>query len=163
MNVTHAPSTSSMRPCLSSLRRLAMAVRPAAARSSGLAAHAAQQQPALQLHGFKAHRQLSTRGLSAAAQSALQQQPRPSRSAVAASAAAPAVTDQPPAAAPAGQQQQHAGSNGASSQAGASTAPTFQEAVQRLQNYWAAQGCIVWLPHNTEVGAGTMNPATFLR
>jgi glycyl-tRNA synthetase len=42
-------------------------------------------------------------------------------------------------------------------------APTFQEAVSRLQAYWAAQGCALWLPHNTEVGAGTMNPATFLR
>ncbi|GJD10476.1 Glycine--tRNA ligase, chloroplastic/mitochondrial 2 [Galdieria sulphuraria] len=25
------------------------------------------------------------------------------------------------------------------------------------------RGCLVWIPHNTEVGAGTMNPATFLR
>lgn len=44
-----------------------------------------------------------------------------------------------------------------------SKAPTFQEAVAKLQEYWAQHGCIVWLPHNTEVGAGTMNPATFLR
>ena len=29
--------------------------------------------------------------------------------------------------------------------------PTFQEAIFRLQQYWSAQGCIVWLPHNTEV------------
>jgi len=42
-------------------------------------------------------------------------------------------------------------------------APTFQQAIDRLQNYWASKGCAVWLPHNTEVGAGTMNPATFLR
>lgn len=41
--------------------------------------------------------------------------------------------------------------------------PTFQEAVQRLQTYWASVGCAALLPHNTEVGAGTMNPATFLR
>jgi glycyl-tRNA synthetase len=39
---------------------------------------------------------------------------------------------------------------------------TFQDAIARLQGYWAAQGCAVWLPHNVEVGAGTMNPATFL-
>lgn len=45
----------------------------------------------------------------------------------------------------------------------ACSAPSFQEAVARLQEYWAKQGCVVWLPHNTEVGAGTMNPATFLR
>jgi hypothetical protein len=40
---------------------------------------------------------------------------------------------------------------------------TFQDAIAKLQDYWAKQGCIVWQPHNTEVGAGTMNPATFLR
>ena len=42
-------------------------------------------------------------------------------------------------------------------------APSFQEAIARLQAYWASVGCAIWLPHNTEVGAGTMNPATFLR
>ncbi|KXZ51509.1 hypothetical protein GPECTOR_12g472 [Gonium pectorale] len=42
-------------------------------------------------------------------------------------------------------------------------APTFQEAIAKLQEYWASVGCAIWLPHNTEVGAGTMNPATFLR
>ena len=42
-------------------------------------------------------------------------------------------------------------------------APSFQEAIARLQEYWASVGCAIWLPHNTEVGAGTMNPATFLR
>lgn len=41
--------------------------------------------------------------------------------------------------------------------------PTFQEAIARLQTYWASVGCALWLPHNSEVGAGTMNPATFLR
>jgi len=40
---------------------------------------------------------------------------------------------------------------------------TFQDAIARLQEYWASVGCAMWLPHNTEVGAGTMNPATFLR
>jgi len=40
---------------------------------------------------------------------------------------------------------------------------TFQDAISRLQQYWASVGCALWLPHNTEVGAGTMNPATFLR
>ena len=43
-------------------------------------------------------------------------------------------------------------------------APTFQQAIQRLQTYWSEKTkCMVWLPHSTEVGAGTMNPATFLR
>lgn len=30
--------------------------------------------------------------------------------------------------------------------------PTFQEAIARLQEYWAGVGCALWLPHNTEVG-----------
>lgn len=30
-------------------------------------------------------------------------------------------------------------------------APTFQQAIQRLQDYWAEKGCCVFLPHNTEV------------
>ena len=33
----------------------------------------------------------------------------------------------------------------------------------KLQEFWADQGCIIWQPYHTEVGAGTMNPATFLR
>jgi glycyl-tRNA synthetase len=40
---------------------------------------------------------------------------------------------------------------------------TFQEAILRLQIYWAERGCLLWRPYNAEVGAGTMNPATFLR
>lgn len=43
------------------------------------------------------------------------------------------------------------------------SAPTFQSAIQRLQEYWASIGCAIMQPSNTEVGAGTMNPATFLR
>lgn len=81
----------------------------------------------------------------------------------AAAAAAPAVTAQPTATPAAAGPQQHSTSNGVGSKGSISAAPTFQEAVKRLQDYWSAQGCIVWLPHNTEVGAGTMNPATFLR
>eukprot|EP00271_Cylindrocystis_brebissonii_P004542 TRINITY_DN16276_c0_g1_i1.p1 TRINITY_DN16276_c0_g1~~TRINITY_DN16276_c0_g1_i1.p1 ORF type:complete len:1229 (-),score=224.72 TRINITY_DN16276_c0_g1_i1:927-4613(-) len=42
-------------------------------------------------------------------------------------------------------------------------APSYQEAIQRLQTYWAEAGCAILQPSNTEVGAGTMNPATFLR
>ena len=41
--------------------------------------------------------------------------------------------------------------------------PTFQEVLLRLQDFWAKQGCIIWQPHHTEVGAGTFNPATFLK
>jgi hypothetical protein len=46
---------------------------------------------------------------------------------------------------------------------GARKGPTFQQAIARLQEFWASVGCATYLPHNTEVGAGTMNPATFLR
>ncbi|MFC1713413.1 glycine--tRNA ligase subunit beta [Candidatus Poribacteria bacterium] len=39
----------------------------------------------------------------------------------------------------------------------------FQEIISRLQDYWANQGCIIQQPCDVEVGAGTFNPATFLR
>ena len=39
----------------------------------------------------------------------------------------------------------------------------FQEIILRLHNYWAGQGCILQQPCDIEVGAGTFNPATFLR
>jgi len=40
---------------------------------------------------------------------------------------------------------------------------TMQDALARLTAYWTAQGCLTVQPMNTEVGAGTLNPATFLR
>lgn len=39
----------------------------------------------------------------------------------------------------------------------------FQELILRLQNFWGQQGCIIQQPYDVEKGAGTMNPATFLR
>jgi glycyl-tRNA synthetase alpha chain len=39
----------------------------------------------------------------------------------------------------------------------------FQDVILTLQNYWADYGCVVLQPYNSEVGAGTFNPATFLR
>ncbi|MFN2215253.1 MAG: glycine--tRNA ligase subunit beta [Anaerolineales bacterium] len=39
----------------------------------------------------------------------------------------------------------------------------FQSIIITLQNYWAGLGCLIWQPYYTQVGAGTMNPATFLR
>ncbi len=39
----------------------------------------------------------------------------------------------------------------------------FQSIILKLQAYWASQGCLIWQPYHTEVGAGTMNPATYLR
>jgi glycyl-tRNA synthetase alpha chain len=41
--------------------------------------------------------------------------------------------------------------------------PTFQDVIQRLNAYWAQQGCALIQPLDTEVGAGTFHPATFLR
>ncbi len=40
---------------------------------------------------------------------------------------------------------------------------TFQELIMALERYWAAQGCIIQQPYDVEKGAGTFNPATFLR
>jgi glycyl-tRNA synthetase len=39
----------------------------------------------------------------------------------------------------------------------------FQSIIFELQTYWQKQGCLIWQPYHTEVGAGTMNPATSLR
>ncbi|MFN2216376.1 MAG: glycine--tRNA ligase subunit beta [Anaerolineales bacterium] len=39
----------------------------------------------------------------------------------------------------------------------------FQSIILKLQEFWAAHGCLIWQPYYTQVGAGTMNPATFLR
>ena len=40
---------------------------------------------------------------------------------------------------------------------------TFQELILKLQEFWAAKGCVLQQPHDVEVGAGTMSPETFLR
>ncbi len=40
---------------------------------------------------------------------------------------------------------------------------TFQNVIQTLNRYWADQGCVLIQPLDTEVGAGTFHPATFLR
>jgi glycyl-tRNA synthetase len=40
---------------------------------------------------------------------------------------------------------------------------SFQDVIMRLQQFWAEHGCLVWQPYYVQVGAGTMNPATFLR
>ncbi|MDR1663165.1 MAG: glycine--tRNA ligase subunit alpha [Endomicrobium sp.] len=39
----------------------------------------------------------------------------------------------------------------------------FQEIIMTLQKFWAKHGCLVWQPYDLEKGAGTFNPATFLR
>lgn len=39
----------------------------------------------------------------------------------------------------------------------------FQEMILNLNRFWGEQGCIIAQPYDLEKGAGTMNPATFLR
>ena len=39
----------------------------------------------------------------------------------------------------------------------------FQHIIMNLMEYWGKQGCIIQQPYDLEKGAGTMNPATFLR
>jgi glycyl-tRNA synthetase alpha chain len=40
---------------------------------------------------------------------------------------------------------------------------SFQSLILRLQTFWAAQGCVILQPYDTNVGAGTFHPATTLR
>lgn len=39
----------------------------------------------------------------------------------------------------------------------------FQDLIQKLNNYWADQGCLIESGYDLEVGAGTFNPSTFFR
>ena len=40
---------------------------------------------------------------------------------------------------------------------------TIQDLIMTLQNFWADQGCLILQSYDTEKGAGTMSPYTFLR
>lgn len=40
---------------------------------------------------------------------------------------------------------------------------TFQEILRKLSYFWEKQGCIIHQGYDLETGAGTFNPATFLR
>ncbi len=44
-----------------------------------------------------------------------------------------------------------------------SSALTFQDMILRLSAFWARKGCVIALPYDVEVGAGTMCPETFFR
>ena len=44
-----------------------------------------------------------------------------------------------------------------------SAAPSFQELILTLQQFWAEKDCVVLQPYDVEVGAGTFHPATTLR
>src|SRR3989304_6056157 len=39
----------------------------------------------------------------------------------------------------------------------------FQDVVLTLQRFWAERGSLIHQPYDMEKGAGTFNPATFLR
>jgi glycyl-tRNA synthetase alpha chain len=39
----------------------------------------------------------------------------------------------------------------------------YQDMIRELEGYWADYGCVLMQPYHTEMGAGTANPATFLR
>jgi glycyl-tRNA synthetase alpha chain len=39
----------------------------------------------------------------------------------------------------------------------------FQDIIMTLHKFWAKRGCLIWQPYDLEKGAGTFNPATFLR
>ncbi len=39
----------------------------------------------------------------------------------------------------------------------------FQSLILKLQEFWAAEGCVILQPYDMEVGAGTFHPATTLR
>jgi glycyl-tRNA synthetase alpha chain len=40
---------------------------------------------------------------------------------------------------------------------------TFQDLILKLSRYYADLGCVMGQPYNSEVGAGTFNPLTFLK
>jgi glycyl-tRNA synthetase alpha chain len=42
-------------------------------------------------------------------------------------------------------------------------ARNYQDMIRALEDYWADYGCVLMQPYHTELAAGTMNPATFLR
>jgi len=39
----------------------------------------------------------------------------------------------------------------------------FQDIIQNLNLFWSSEGCLIMQPYDTEKGAGTMSPHTFLR
>ena len=40
---------------------------------------------------------------------------------------------------------------------------SFQALIMRLNQYWGDRGCLILQPHDEQVGAGTLHPATVLR
>ena len=39
----------------------------------------------------------------------------------------------------------------------------YQDMILKLEEFWADYGCIIMQPYNSEIGAGTFNPATFIK
>ncbi len=42
-------------------------------------------------------------------------------------------------------------------------APSFQQLILTLHDFWSQRGCVILQPYDMEVGAGTFHPATTLR
>ncbi|MBU3760126.1 MAG: glycine--tRNA ligase subunit alpha [Candidatus Omnitrophica bacterium] len=40
---------------------------------------------------------------------------------------------------------------------------TFQQLIQKLNEFWSLKGCLIMQPYDLEVGAGTFSPHTFLK
>jgi len=53
--------------------------------------------------------------------------------------------------------------NAGQAETGLRPTESFQDMILTLQQFWAAQGCVVLQPYDMEVGAGTFHPATTLR
>lgn len=51
----------------------------------------------------------------------------------------------------------------AASSPGSPAPLSFQDLILTLQRYWSERGCLLLQPYDTEVGAGTLHPATVLR
>lgn len=39
----------------------------------------------------------------------------------------------------------------------------FQDIILKISEFWSINGCVLLQPYNSEVGAGTFNPATFIK
>ncbi|WP_146038201.1 MULTISPECIES: glycine--tRNA ligase subunit alpha, partial [unclassified Wolbachia] len=38
----------------------------------------------------------------------------------------------------------------------------LQSIIKELQDFWASEGCVILHPYTSEVGAGTLHPATIM-
>ncbi len=62
-----------------------------------------------------------------------------------------------------GPQCRNASANAAGALVPGGGAVTLQDLIAALSRFWSSRGCLIQQPLDTEVGAGTMHPETFLR